>query len=66
MNASKFVTDRGDERQNWEFGPHITRGIACPINLRMRKMKTVLLKVSRDGCNVALSPAPAVDVRLID
>ena len=66
MNAGKFVTDRGDKRQNWEFCSDITGRIAGPINLRMCKMKTVLLKVSRDGRYVALSPAPAVDVRLIN
>src|SRR5881398_3383372 len=35
MNAGKFVADRGDKGQNRELGPHITRRIACPINLRI-------------------------------
>jgi hypothetical protein len=66
MDTGKFVTDRCEKRQNWEFGPYVTWRIACPINLRTRKLETVLLKISRDGGNVALSPAPAVDVRLIN
>jgi hypothetical protein len=66
MDTGKFVTDRCEKRQNWEFGPDVSRRVACPIDLRTRKVETVFLKISRDGCNVALSPAPPVDVRLIN
>ena len=66
MNAGKFVADRGDKGQNRELGPDITRRIACPIDLRIGKMKAVLLKVSRDGRDITLSPAPVVDIWLIN
>src|SRR6266487_1146788 len=66
MDAEKSVTDRGQKRQNREFRSDITRRVANPVDLRMGEMKTVLIKVSCDGGDVALTPAPIVDVRLVD
>src|ERR1041385_4638391 len=65
MDAEDLVTDRGDKRQNWKFRPDITGRVASPIDLRFPKMETVLIKVPRDGRNVALPPAPIVDVGLV-
>ena len=66
MNAGKFVTNGGEKRQNRKFRSDITGRIARPINLRISEMKTVFIIISRDGRDVALPPAPIVDIRLID
>ena len=66
MNAGNFVTNGGKKRQNRKFRSDITGRIACPINLRISKMKTVFIMISRDGRDVALPPAPIVDIRLIN
>ncbi len=66
MNAGKFVTNGGEKRQNRKFRSDITGRITCPINLRISEMKTVFIIISRDGRDVALPPAPIVDIRLID
>jgi hypothetical protein len=34
--------------------------------LRIAQTKTVLQKIPRDRCDVALPPAPVIDVRLIN
>ena len=66
MNAGKFVTNGGEKRQDRKFRSNITGRIAYPINLRISEMKTVFIIISGDGRDVALPPAPIVDVRLID
>ena len=66
MKAGKFVTESGHKGQDREFGPHITGRVACPINLRISKMKAVPLKVSGDGRDVTLSPTPVVNIRLVN
>ena len=66
MNAGKFVTNGGQKRQDRKFRSDITGRIARPINLRISEMKTVFIIISRDGRDVALSPAPIVNIWLID
>ena len=66
MNAGKSVADSGDKGQSRELGPYITRRIAGPIDLWIGKMKAVLLKILRDGRDVALPPAPVVNIWLIN
>ena len=66
MHARKVVANRRDEGQNWKFRSDITGGVACPIDLRIAEVKSVLQKIPRDRRDVALPPAPVIDVRLIN
>ena len=66
MHTRKFVANRRDEGQNWKFCSDITGRVACPIDLRIAETKSVLQKIPRDRGNVALPPAPVIDVRLIN
>src|SRR5262249_712136 len=66
VHTGKLVANRRDEGQNWKFRSDITGRVACPINLRIAKTKSVLQKTARDCRNVALSPAPVIDIRLIN
>ena len=60
------VANRGDEGQNWKFRADITGGVSCPINLGIAEPKSVSQKIPRDRRDVALPPAPVIDVRLIN
>src|SRR6266480_1397063 len=66
MNTDKFVTNRGNKRQNWKFRSNVAGRIAGPIDLRISKTKTSVVKVTRNRGDVALPPAPVVDVGLIN
>jgi hypothetical protein len=66
VNTSKFVTDRRNKWQNGKFRSNVAARIAGPIDLRIRKMKTSFAKIPCNCCDIALAPAPVVDVRLID
>ena len=66
MHTRKLVANRRDEGQNWKFCSDITGRVACPIDLRIAETKSVLQKIPRDRRDVALPPAPVIDVRLIN
>src|SRR5947208_2770763 len=66
VDTSEFVTNRRKKRQNRKFRSNIACCITSPIDLRIRKMKTVFKEVSGNCGDVALPPAPVIDVRLID
>src|SRR5437660_1625757 len=65
LDTSQFVGNRCNERQNWKFRSDITGRVARPIDLRITKMQTTLAKVAGNRRDIALSPAPAINVRLI-
>src|SRR5207302_1526152 len=66
VDTGNFVAEGGNERQNWKFCSDVTGRVACPINLGISEMKSVLQKIPRDCRNVALPPAPMIHVRLIN
>jgi hypothetical protein len=66
VDGGNSVAERRNERQNWEFRSNVTRRVACPINLWISKTKSLLQKIARNRGNVALAPAPVINVRLID
>src|SRR4029077_888191 len=66
VHTRKPVANRRDEGQNWKFRSDITGRVACPINLRIAEAKSVLQKIARDRRDVALPPAPVIDVRLVN
>jgi hypothetical protein len=66
MHTGKIVINCGNERQNWTLGSNVTGRVARPINLRIAEAKSVLQKTARDRRNVALPPAPVIDIRLIN
>jgi hypothetical protein len=66
VNASEFVTNRGNKRQNRKFRSNVTRRIAGPIDLRIRKTKTSIVKIPCNCRDVALPPAPVINEGLID
>ena len=66
VNPADPVTKGRQKRQDRKLRADISRLIPRPINLRISEMKTVRIKISRDRGNIALSPAPVVDERLIN
>src|SRR5437763_105389 len=66
MNTRKFVTNRGNKRQNGKFRTNITGRIASPIDLRIRETKTSFGKVACNGRDVALPPAPVINKGLVN
>src|SRR5262249_13167197 len=51
---------------NRKFRSDVTGGVACPINLRIAKAKSVFQKIARDRRNIVLPPAPVIDIGLIN
>src|ERR1700730_3485493 len=66
VNTSKFVTNRRHKRQTRKFCSNVPGCIASPIDLRISKAKPSFTKVSCNRRDIALSPAPVIDVGLID
>src|SRR2546423_13730937 len=66
MDAEDLVTNRGKKRQNRKFRSDVARLVPGPIDLRPGEMKASLGIVPGDRGDVTLSPAPIVNVRLID
>jgi hypothetical protein len=66
VHTGKLVANRRDEGQNWKFRSDVTGGVASPINSRIPETKSALQKIPRDRRDIALPPAPVIDVRLIN
>jgi hypothetical protein len=66
VNTGESVADCRQKRQNGKFCSHVSGRAACPIDLWISKTKTVVGEVSGNRSDIALPPAPAINVRLID
>src|SRR5204863_1890281 len=64
VNTRKFVTNRGNKRQNGKFRTNITGRIASPNALRIRATKTSFRKVAFNGRAVLLPPASRITEEL--
>ena len=66
MDTEKKIQHRGGKRHERKFGPNVTGMMPRPVDLRIKDIKAVQVKVFGDQGNICLSPRISVYERLGD